>query len=372
MDVTEQLSNSAIKKSDFPNYAPWGGVFAEKLYEIVKQENVLPVLDVQVGDSCSFNCVYCDTPHTGRKTNPDLPATVERFIDESGNNIRLIKVCGLGDPLHKPKLTEENELSNFNATLEILEIAQRHDIMVSAFVNYIDPDDDEIFSYIKDGTFNLLYKCDTLDSNKAQQIYEISEEQAERQIQTLYKLTEIVKQSGKNNVALSVVPTKINQDEYFKVIDFAIENGLYPDIADLEEAGKSVGANYQRLAVDEEFMRSIKNYTKDKYNFQYNKPVCAAIVAGLHLDNDLMVSVDSTYGLSCPWFSLQDPEMKPIGSATELNYRDICGRLIEDRKKRAATIQMTLGKLSCAAAVFGGCGGNIPGVLDAYRQVYGD
>jgi len=64
------------------------------------------------------------------------------------------------------------------------------------------------------------------------------------------------------------------------------------------------------LSFTEEPLNKIKNYIKKKHSVDYEIPICPASISSIHITNTNKVICNERTGLSCPWFWLDEPELK--------------------------------------------------------------
>ena len=333
-------------------YRPWSKKVVNPIVE--KSNKQLPILDIQLGGACNMGCIYCDTPKYGLPCSVDLP-TIERLINEG--SVEWIYICGLGEPTAP---------ANLRHLKQILQWSKERNIGLSMFSNVLNMDQ-ELMDYIDDGTLHIMFKLDTLDKNKMQKLYGISEQNASQMSNNIAALNEVIKHSGNaTNLAASIVPTAINFDDVYSLIDYCVERGIFPLIGQLENAGKGTDV-YNQLEVKEEDLNRLKEYMKLKHGIDYEMPICPATMSSVHITNTNNVICDERTGLSCPWFWLDEPTLKLLGDARGMSYDQIVKLILDYRQtKLDDVIRM---EANAAAYPFGGCGGNVKKLLKTYVDI---
>lgn len=172
--------------------------------------------------------------------------------------------------------------------------------------------------------------------------------------------------NGVTNLGASIVPTSVNYDELPVIIDWCIENGIFPLIGQLEDAG-SCSKVFNDLEVKEADLIKVRSYLSRTYGINYEMPICPATICGIHVTNTNNVILDERTGLSCPWFWLGEPQVKAIGNILNMNYSEIVKRIMEYRaSKLPDVIEM---EKHIELYPFGGCGGNAKRLLKTYIDV---
>ncbi len=161
------------------------------------------------------------------------------------------------------------------------------------------------------------------------------------------------------DLAFSIVPTQLNFDGIENVIAFAKENNIFPSIGELEQAGRMMEKKgFSKLALSDEQTGSLRNTVEKILWTGYKRPVCPAIITGLHIDHTGSCVVDRVTGLNCKWFLLREPDVKTIGSIRADTLSALHSKAREYRRacfnKNAEEIE----KYEKIDYVFGGCGGN--------------
>lgn len=331
-------------------YAPWS---KETLHRILTSSSKsLPILDIQFGGACNLNCIYCDTPKYGFPCSLDLDS-IEKIINSG--TIQWIYACGLGEPTAK---------GNIETLKLILSICQKMSVKVSIFSNVVNLDDD-LLDYIDNGTLHILFKLDSFNPKIMQFLYGFDKSQTI--MENYQKLKEVIKTSnGTTNLGASIVPTSKNYHELTQIIDWCMDNKIYPLLGQLENAGKCIHI-FNDLKVLEEDLLTLRNYIGAKYGVQYKIPLCPATISGIHITNVNDVIVDEKTGLSCGWFWLDEPKMIKIGNILDMTLEEITAKIISYRKSKFNTVLKAVNELEYNP--FGGCGGDAKALLTQYISI---
>ena len=331
-------------------YAPWA---KDSLYRILSEtSNSLPILDIQFGGACNLNCIYCDTPKYGLPCSLDLKS-IEKILNTG--NIKWIYACGLGEPTAK---------GNVEALKRILAMCKRMSVKMSMFSNLVNLDD-ELLDYIKYGTLHVLFKLDSFNPEVMQFLY--GADKSQTILENYHKLKDVVRiEDGTTNLGASIVPTSKNYEEIYHIIDWCMENGIYPLLGQLENAGKCAYI-FHELELKEEQLLTLRNYIESKYGVHYEIPVCPATISGIHITNTNKVIVDERTGLSCGWFWLDEPKMIAIDDIRKSYMEEITSKIIDYRKSKFAEVVEIEKNLE--PNPFGGCGGDAKALLSQYISV---
>ena len=331
-------------------YAPWA---KDALHRILSESsNSLPILDIQFGGACNLNCIYCDTPKYGLPCSLNLKS-IEKIINTG--NIKWIYACGLGEP------TAEG---NVEALKRILAICKRMSVKMSMFSNLVNLDD-ELLDYIKYGTLHVLFKLDSFNPEVMQFLY--GADKSQTILENYHKLKDVVLiKDGTTNLGASIVPTSKNYEEIYHIIDWCMENGIYPLLGQLENAGKCAHI-FHELELKDEQLLTLRNYMESKYGVHYEIPVCPATISGVHITNGNKVIVDERTGLSCGWFWLDEPKMIAIDDIRKSSLEEITSKIIDYRKSKFAEVVEIEKNLE--PNPFGGCGGDAKALLSQYISV---
>lgn len=334
-------------------YKPWA---KEEVNSIIRQsDKKLPILDIQLGGACNLNCIYCDTPKYGAPCSVNLNS-VKRLINEG--DISWIYVCGLGEPTAS---------ANLRHLKQILQWCKEKNIGLSMFSNMLNLDR-ELLDYINDGTLHVLFKLDTFDKKKMAFLY--GKDKGDIILKNYQALKEVIHTgNGVTNLGASIVPTSVNYDELPSIIDYCMENGIFPLIGQLEDAG-NCSKIYKDLEVKEEDLVKIRNYLLQKYGVDYEMPTCPATISGIHVTNTNDIILDKRTGLSCPWFWLDEPQLEVIGNIQNMSYDEIVKKILEYRSSKLSNVEEMEKHIELYP--FGGCGGNAKKLLKTYLDISKD
>lgn len=331
-------------------YKPWEKKQVENL--ISQSSNSLPILDIQLGGACNLKCVYCDTPKYKFPCSVDLPS-IEKLMN--GGNIKWVYVCGLGEPTAP---------ANLKYLKQILLWCKEKGIGLSMFSNILNLDKD-LLDYIDNGTLNVLFKLDTFDKKKMAYLY--GKDKGDVFLNNYQALREVAHpQNSVTNLGASIVPTIVNYNELPSIINWCMENDIFPLIGQLEDAG-SCSKVYKELEVKEEDLNKFRDYISTTYGVNYETPICPATISGIHITNTNKVILDKRTGLSCPWFWLDEPQLEVIGNIENMSYDEIVERIIKYRGSKFKDVEEM--ERNVKLYPFGGCGGNIKQLLKTYIDV---
>lgn len=331
-------------------YTPWSTHVLKRILSI--SSNHLPILDLQFGGACNLNCIYCDTPKYGLPCLLNLNA-IEQIIQKG--TIQWVYACGLGEP------TANGNMETFK---QLLSICKKNSVRVSIFSNIVNLDE-ELLSYIDNGTLYVLFKLDSFQPSVMQYLYGF--DKANIILRNYQRLKEVIHtKDGTTNLGASIVPTSQNYTEIFHIIDYCMDNGIYPLLGQLEDAGKC-SPIFHELALKEKELFALRNYIEYNYKVHYQIPICPATISGIHITNTNQVIVDERSGLSCGWFWLDEPKMITIGNILSMSYEEIIKKIIAYRKSKLADV-IALEK-GLEPNPFGGCGGDAKQLLRQYIQI---
>lgn len=332
-------------------YFPWSKAVHDECIRSYKN-GLFSVLDVELGGQCNYQCIYCDSPDHDKRCSVKIEK-IESFFNSGA--ISWVFVCGLGEPT-----TGENRW----LLLKILELCEKYSVKCSMFTN-LSHIDDKLLYYVQNGILHFLFKYDSKSSFDCSLIYR--NKGASQQLHNIERIKKYVSVShGHTNIAASIVPTKLNYRFIPDVVQDCLDNGIYPLIAELEHSGEAIDY-YDQLALDSTELISLKNKVELITSEAYVLPVCPAVIGGVHVRHDGFVTVDEYTGLSCHWFWLKEPKTAKLGDFNSddidtitrniLSYRDSKREILEEFVKQPNT------------HVFGGCGGDIASLLDAYLKI---
>ena len=174
------------------------------------------------------------------------------------------------------------------------------------------------------------------------------------------------------DLAYSIVPTIFSYDGIPEVIDFAEKNGIFPSIGELENAGNVYRKGIKDvLDVNSEDLLNLKKLADNYSNGDYKRPICSAILTGIHIDNMGDCIVDRTSGLNCKWFLLTEPDVYKIGNIRNISVKHLFDKVNEYRKQQFTKNNNLFKKYIEEEVVFGGCGGNIKEVFKLAIELNG-
>ena len=331
-------------------YKPWEKNEVNSLIEMTKKD--LPVLDIQLGGACNFNCMYCDTPKYGSPCSVDLEA-IKKLLDSG--KFKWVYICGLGEP---------TVAANIRHLKQILAWCKEKGIGVSTFSN-VSNIDDELLDYIDCGTLNVLFKLDTFKRRRMKLLY--GKDVGKLMLRNYKRLREVLHaENGVTNLGASIVPSSVNQSELNKIFDYCMKNGIFPLVGQLEKAGLCTRV-YDRLKVDDRDLLKYREYISRKYGINYEMPTCPATLAGIHVTNTNEIILESRTGLSCPWFMLDEPQMISIGNIQDMSYDEIVKKVLEYREQKLPDVIEMVEHMGLYP--FGGCGGNAKQLLQRHIEL---
>lgn len=331
-------------------YKPWE---KEEVNSLINESNEkLPILDIQLGGACNLKCIYCDTPKYGFPCSVNL-SSIEKLMNDGG--IRWVYVCGLGEPTAP---------ANLKHLKQILEWCKEKNIGLSMFSNMLNVDND-LLNYIDDGTLHVLFKLDTFDKEKMAYLY--GRDKGDIFLKNYQALQEVTHaKNGVTNLGASIVPTSVNYNELPSIIDWCMENDIFPLIGQLEDAG-NCSKLYKELEVKKEDLITFKNYLSNNYGIDYEMPTCPATISGIHVTNTNKVILDKRTGLSCPWFWLDEPQLEVIGNIENMRYDEITKAILAYRASKLPDVEEM--EKNIELYPFGGCGGNAKQLLKTYIDI---
>lgn len=334
-------------------YYPWSNqVLEEALASYASRK--FTILDIQLGGGCNFSCLYCDTPNRSIKSNVNV-----KWIEEQVTNghIKWIFICGLGEPTYN---------SNIVQLKSILEICQNNDVKCSMFTN-LSLIDEELKEFIRNGVLYILFKLDTLESKDlACDLYGVHN--LENYFDEVFHIKDLIKiDKGCTNISASIVPTQKNKSELVNIVNYCIDNGIYPLVGDLEDSGKS-SKLYGELKVSAADLMRIKEIIENEKHIQYHIPICPSVICGVHIDYKGRVIVDENTGLSCHWFWLKEPKIKVLmENVYDISFEDVERSIISYRNNQISNVRTALDTVD--PMVFGGCGGDVKSLFSKYINV---
>lgn len=333
-------------------YYPWSDeVLKECLTAHDKGE--LATLDLELTAKCSkASCIYCDSkPDVGVRHPNELNSreTVRCLQEARKLGLRWIYSCGLGEPL---------EDGRFRV---LVQTAGRLDVRVSLFTNGILIDKDWA-KWLHDNGVCVILKMDTFSEPAFDTI--LGRKGA---AQKVYKALDALVsagygqhcEAGMTDIAFSIVPTRLNLDGIEDVVKAAKAKNIFPSIGELERAGRALqDTTYRELGLDSAQLKSLRKIVEKNLWKGYVRPICPAIISGLHIDNVGNCLVDFDTGLNCKWFLLGEPMVQIIGNVRSSSVEKLFKAA---RKYRQSCFKRGTNGIARSAAtkyVFGGCGGN--------------
>lgn len=332
-------------------FLPWSKKLLNDSFYNYNNTKRLQLLDIELGGSCNFKCVYCDTPKYEYQIRYKIK-DLEMFFDN--NDILFVYICGLGEPTFN---------TNRVYLIEVLKMCQKYNVGCCLFTN-LSALDEELCTYIDEGVLYPIFKLDSFDADKIKQIYNIADELAYLQTSNIKSIKKHVKvRDGYTNIAASIVPSALNISEIKSLITWCHQNNVFPLIGQLEDAGKGHSL-FDSLNVQDSMLMDLKDYILNCYGEPYEVPICPSVLFGVHINYEGNIVVDGISGLSCHWFWLTEPQIENLGQFVGRSIDSISQMIIENRKNHAEEV-----KNICQMQkklVFGGCGGDIKNLLDFY------
>lgn len=340
-------------------YYPWSETINQKCLEQYTLGR-MPVLDLELSARCTHgSCIYCDSK-VGKPYPNELTLSEAIDIVEQGRKLGLqwVYICGVGEPADDEKF------------FGLIELLRDKGIAVSIFSNGLRFTRADI-KVLRDYKVSLIVKLDSFDPNVFDRILGKS-----GCAEVIYRTIENLLEQGyaernkrnETDLALSIVPTSWTIQDIPHIIEYCEENNIFPSIGELEYSGKAKGI-YKDLSVSKEELLRLKREVEDILGYPYQRPMCPAVIAGLHITNTGKCVVHRDTGLSCQWFLLTEPNMVEIGDVR----RDSLVRLNEKlRDYRKMQFDASMVKAdSRIPNVFGGCGGKLEEILGKYVALQG-
>lgn len=329
-------------------YLPWS---KKELIKTINAyiEGQLSILDIELSGKCNFHCKYCDSPDRTKDFHVDLEKIHQQLAT---GKIRWIYICGLGEPSFE---------KNGETLLKLLDFAEEFGVKCSIFTNLSNLTD-RFLEYVDKGILYLLFKMDSLDPMLAENLY--GTESSTQQISNVRSMASHVKlQDGCTNLAASIVPTKENIREIPSIVHWCAEHNIYPLIAELENAGDGADI-FQQLNPGKEQLSKLKWKLFMQNGYELRVPICPAMIGGLHINHDGVITTDKKTGFSCHWFWLESPEVKQIADFNhEEDWNTYSETIINYRRSRIEYVREYLETCEKTTYVFGGCGGSVEDIL---------
>ena len=346
------------RRVDMLEFIPWNKKVLNETLEAHKQGN-LSVLDLELSACCTkAHCIYCDSkPAVGRAQLGEFSwDQLENFLIQCKSlGLQWIYTCGLGEPM---------EDTNF---YRLIDFIGNQNINLSMFTNGLFINDIEKAELLKKAGVNIVLKLDTFDNQNFDII--LGEQGLANKI---YQANNYLLEAGYGSkdgyytdLAYSIVPTAYSFEGIPAVIDFAEKNGVFASIGELESAGLmndkvEHGSLDVSFAQKEILKQKIDLYAKGKYK----RPMCPAIIAGIHIDNTGNCIVDKLSGLNCKWFLLTEPDPKILGNIKNDSALELFNRVLTYRRNALTNNKEIIMSYAHQKFVFGGCGGNIFDVIN--------
>lgn len=337
-------------------YLPW----SKQEFTICVHDYInghLPILDLELGGGCNYNCVYCDSPDRGKPCHVSLD-NIEKLM--SAGEFRWVYICGLGEPTFG---------ENYSFLVNLLSLCEKHDIRCSIFSNLSNLTE-ELKSYIRKGILYILFKYDTKKASRIKTLYGTRETEA--QLSAINELWSLVHfENGLTNIAASIVPTQLNSDEILNIVEECIDHHVFPLIGELESSGKGQ-TNYENLFLNHSELLSIKDRVDKIWNGHYNIPICPAVINGLHINNQNSITVDSFSGLSCHWFWLKEPKIETLAHLDDkVSLDTLKASVYNYREEHVVDVVSFLKEYTPVGGAFGGCGGDVIQLFKTYLASMG-
>ena len=347
-------------------YLPWS---KETLLYCIKAEKAgqMPTLDLELTAKCSAAaCIYCDSmPEVcANPVAKELPIelTIAALEQASEHGLKWIYTCGLGEPL------EDRRFST------ILDFMRDHGIKMSMFTNGQFIKNPAIAKRLKESNVHIILKMDTFATDKFDVILGGVKGRAERIYRAINFLMDAgytnIGQEGYTDLAFSIVPTTISKDTIPDVVEYCLKNNIFPSVGELEQAGNVVTHNlFDSLGLSEDCLKRVKeNAALTEIN--YMRPICPAILTGLHIDNQGNCVVDEVTGLNCKWFLLSDPRVKVIGNIAEHSIAELYDMVKNYRVDCWKQNKGVIDGYEKINYIFGGCGGNPSEIIRLYKETH--
>jgi MoaA/NifB/PqqE/SkfB family radical SAM enzyme len=283
----------------------------------------------------------------------------EKMIREAKElGLEWVYTCGLGEPLEDIRFRK------------LIELLSNMDVGISLFTNGILIDKEKA-NLLHDSGVCIILKLDTFDETKYDKILGIKG-CANRIYSALNHLLDAGygrKRGEHTELAFSIVPTQLSYDGIEDVITFAKENNIFPSIGELEQAGRALeNGLFSQLAISMEQKRALKKKVDELLWSNYKRPICPAIITGVHIDHTGHCVADRETGLNCKWFLLCEPLVKVIGSVKSDRISDLYAKVREYRRFCFENNKGGLQKCESTDYVFGGCGGNPKDIIKLAKE----
>lgn len=347
-------------------FYPWSKkVLTENIN--MQQAGRMPVLDLELTAQCTGACcIYCDSkPKVGCAHANEMDwAQLKKLLTQAKDlGLQWIYTCGLGEPMEDGKFWY------------MLDFLRDNGINLSMFTNGVFIKDVNIAKRLKESNVHIILKFDTFDEKKFDRILNIK-----GTAKKVYAANEYLLSAGYGshdgqytNLAYSIVPTIFSLEGIPAVIDFAEQHGVFASIGELENAGNVYSKGIKEIIdVGDDDLIKLKNYADRYAGGIYKRPICSAILTGLHIDNMGDCIVDRQSGLNCKWFLLNEPDTYTIGNIKEDDVPVLFKKVNDYRKQQFDINRDLFNEYRQGKFVFGGCGGNISEVFKLAFKLNGD
>lgn len=353
-----RLEVSTPNKMNRIVYRPWSERVLKRSMVLYKG-NRMPVLDLELSAACNLGaCVYCDSevgqPSANELNLAEVGEIVRQAVD---TGVEWVYICGLGEPMDDCKF------------MPIMELFASNSLHVSMFTNALGLTKSSI-KLLRELEVCMVVKLDTFDCRLFDKILGRN-----GSAEAIYHNIDVLIEQGYSNtntpnetdLAFSIVPTQWTLAGIPDVVRFCADNNIFPCIGELEYCGRAKDV-YAELALDCNELLYLKEIVDELLGYSYHRPVCPALITGLHITSDGECVVHDDTGLCCHWFFLRDAKMLHLGSVREDSLNELCERV---RRYRCSCANKIVGNGSSAIAnVFGGCGGQVHEVVHYYMDLH--
>ena len=346
-------------------YLPWS---KETLWSCIEAEKAgqIPVIDLELTAKCSAaSCIYCDSmPEVCANPSVDelsIEPTLSALEQAYECGLKWIYTCGLGEPLEDRRFTA------------ISDFIRQKNIAMSMFTNGQFIKTIDIARRLKESNVHIILKMDTFNADVFDEILGSVPGRAKNIYYAIDLLLEAgytnLDREGYTDLAFSIVPTKLSKETIPEVVEYCLNHNIFPSVGELEKAGNVVAHSlFDSLGLSEECLIRIKKNT-ELAKMNYMRPICPAILTGLHIDNQGDCIVDEVTGLNCKWFLLENPKTAIIGNVKKQSIKELQKKVCDYRKQCWSVNRKTIDGYESISYVFGGCGGNPAEIIKMYKEV---
>lgn len=228
--------------------------------------------------------------------------------------------------------------------------------------------DEWFIKYFICGRLAPMIQLNSREIQKIAHLMRVTPNCAARQIENWQTIANIISDRVclQGNVAASIVPMVTNRSEWNGLVHFAVENGVFPLIAELEDSGEAAGAFFAEENPGGMGLYPFRNHIRKRYGIDYKVPVCPATIGGIHINNSNVVTLEPRFGFSCGWFTMGPASVVPVASS-DMTYEEICRAVTNYRSERLQYTRERLVELRDSDTTpFGGCGGKEQRILATY------